>query len=109
MPVYGFPDRRSYNRMARAVRRVESLPGGQRPGRVREHGPNVRLARTSAAHAAGATQAVNLCDNDFVAFSPTRQVNATNDAEVSIPADTKLYIARFAGKTRIVQAFVCTE
>lgn len=92
-----------------------SSPGGYRKrdnftGRLfGGSGMKLRLARTSAAHAAGATQAVNLCDTDFVEFSPARTVDAANDSGVAIPAGTKVYIARFAGKWRIVQAFVCTE
>ena len=92
-----------------------SSPGGYRKrdnftGRVfGSSSSSLRLARTSAAHAAGATQAVNLCDPDFVELSPVKTVDAVNDSEVEIPDDTKLYIASFAGKTRIVQAFICTE
>lgn len=110
MPVFGFPDRRSYDRMARVVRRAGDLSGGR--GAMRYLDPaaaKMRLARTSAAHAAGATQAVNLCDTDFVERSPVKSVDAVNDSEVEIPDDTKIYIATFAGKTRIVQAFICGQ
>lgn len=107
MSVYGFPNKASYDRMARVVRAAGDLPGDRGPMRIGDVQFRIRLARTSAAHAAGATQAVNLCDTDFAALSPVKTVDAINDSGVEIPADTKLYIATFAGKTRILQAFVC--
>lgn len=71
--------------------------------------PQIRLARTTAAHAAGDDQDVALCDDDFVAHTPERTLEARNDSEVEIPDDTKLYIVRIAGKWRIMQAFICED
>lgn len=71
-------------------------------------GLGLRLAMTEGAHGAGVTQNVNLCDDTFTEYTPARTVSATNDASIGIADNVKLYIATFAGKTRIVWADVCT-
>ena len=98
--------RESAERIADATRYVERLQRNDTPGRGRVGtGLDIRLAMTTAEHAAGVEQAVNLCSPAWV--ESAEQVTAMNDALIAIPDDTKLYVARFAGKWRVLQAFIC--
>lgn len=60
MPVYGFPDKRSYDRMARVVRRAGNLPTESGPIRGKDAQHRLLLGKTDAAHAKGATGTISI-------------------------------------------------
>lgn len=92
--------------MAHAVRYEVKSDTFERP-RIGGEGVSIELAMTDGTHAPGVTQAVNLCDKDFVELAKTK--DAINDSLITIPDNTRLYIASFAGKVRILQAFICGD
>src|SRR5690606_26402366 len=57
-------------------------------------------------HAAGVTQAVQLCDSSWVAITGETP-DAINDALIQIPDGTKLYLVPDDGRYAILQAFIC--
>lgn len=68
----------------------------------------VYRAKTTAAHAAGAVQACQLCDADWNEITGETP-DAINDALIEIPDDTKLYLMPdTGGHYAILVAFVCT-
>lgn len=60
MAVYGFPDKQSYDRMARAVRAAGDLPGDRGAMRIKDVQRRVLLGKTDAAHAKGATGTISI-------------------------------------------------
>ena len=111
MAVYGFPDRGSYDRMAKAVRRMNELPARVGAMRIRAGASGSGLVAAIANGSIGpdATGTVFLADSSFAATATTRDV--TNDMGVTIPDGTKCYIARVhpLDGWRVAQARLCTE
>lgn len=68
-------------------------------------GGGSRLARTSATHAAGVSQAVDLQTSAWADTGD--QVDAYNDSQVELSGNTKIYIQFIQGAWRITWADVC--
>lgn len=77
--------------------------GGRRPPW------GVYRAKTVGAHAANTTQAVQLCDSSWAAISGETP-DATNDSDMEIPDDKKLYCVPGGNESLlIITAFVCSD
>ena len=106
MPPYAFPDKQSYDKMARVVRLRGGLEGGLPSQNVRVREALPRLAKVVTAEIAAESEGSAQPQKDDWTDSSEAVVTVRNDHSVALPVGTKLYIQAIQGTWRVIVPFV---
>lgn len=105
MPAYAFPDKQSYDKMARVVKLRGGLEGGLPSQNIRVREALPRLAKVVTAEiAAGAAGSAQLQKPDWT-DSAEAVITAQNDSAISLAIGTKVYVQPIQGEWRIVSIY----